>query len=225
MGKGIEASGCVGARWRAGWQVAILLDRRRFPSLARLRDLVHEARCRVDPDQERAVEERAVGDRGVWFDHQTSTASAATTTVSAVLGAWDALDLDAALGDVARDLRASGDSRGVDLGRAEALGLLAHPQRVLDLGQAADDTDAGSGTGTGTEVVSTNAMCLGTSGPGGAVEPTAGSVINLYCTRTWPTLPLLVLTCRMQEPGRWPGTDAHGWSGSGRCCSTVCAAG
>ena len=163
-------------------QVAILVDRRRFPSLARLRDLVHEARCRVDPDQEWAVEERAAGDRGVWFDHQTSTASAATTTMSAVLDAWDALDLDAALGDVARDLRALGDSRGVDLRRAEALGLLAHPQRVLDLGRAADHTDAGSetGTGTGTEVVSTDAMCLRTSGLGGAVEPTAGSVINLY---------------------------------------------
>ena len=33
-------------------QVAILIDRRRFPTLRVLRDLVHEARLRMDPDHE-----------------------------------------------------------------------------------------------------------------------------------------------------------------------------
>lgn len=92
------------------------------------------ARLRGDPDHERAVEETALAGRGVWFDHQTSTASGATTSMSAVLDAWDALDLDAAWSGVAADLRSLGDTREWDLRRAEALALLAHPQRVLGVG-------------------------------------------------------------------------------------------
>ncbi len=45
-------------------QVAILADRRRFPALAALRDLVHEARLRLDPDHGRAVEEAALRTAG-----------------------------------------------------------------------------------------------------------------------------------------------------------------
>jgi hypothetical protein len=168
-------------------QVAILADRRRLPSLPRLRDLVHEARCRMDPDHERAVEETALGDRGVWFDHQTSTASAATSTLTAVLDAWDALDLDSAVTDVAKGLRALGDTRGVDVRRADALVLLAHPQRVLDLGHTAaahgpdQDVDTGTdaGSGTGAEVQA-QATGLQPFGPGGRVERTPGSAIHLY---------------------------------------------
>lgn len=46
--------------------------------LRTLRDMVHEARLRMDRDHEQAFEEQALARRGVWFDHQTSTASAAT---------------------------------------------------------------------------------------------------------------------------------------------------
>ena len=120
-------------------QVAILADRKRFPALAALRDLVHEARLRLDPDRERAVEEAALAHRGVWFDHQTSTASAATTSMTAVLDAWDALDLDAALSELAGTLARLGDTDPVDVRRAEALALLADPQRVLDLGRSDGD--------------------------------------------------------------------------------------
>lgn len=63
--------------------------------------------------------------------------------MTAVLDAWDALDLEAALSDAARGLRCLGDDRPLDVRRADALGLLARPQRVLHLGQpAAGDTDA-----------------------------------------------------------------------------------
>ena len=118
-------------------QVAILIDRRRFPTLRVLRDLVHEARLRMDPDHEQKLEEKALANRGVWFDHQTSTTSAATTDMSATLDAWDALELDAALTGFAHDLRAVGDTRDLDVLRAEALAMLANPQRVLGLGAAA----------------------------------------------------------------------------------------
>jgi hypothetical protein len=55
-------------------QVVHLVDRRRPPSLRTLRDLVHEAQLRMDPDQGQALEEQALARRGVWFDHQTSPA-------------------------------------------------------------------------------------------------------------------------------------------------------
>ena len=54
----------------------------------------------------------------------------------------DALDLDATVGDLAGALGRLGDDRTLDVRRASALGLLAHPQRALDLA---------TGTGTGTD--------------------------------------------------------------------------
>ena len=45
----------------------------------------------------------------------------------------DALDLDGTLADLAAALGRLGDHRALDLRRATALGMLAHPQRVLDL--------------------------------------------------------------------------------------------
>ena len=95
---------------------------------------------RCDPDQASGVEQAALDARGVWFDHRHSTA---TTDVTARLDTLDALDLEASVGDLAGVLGRLGDDRPVDVRRATALGLLAHPQRVLDLVTAADTgTDA-----------------------------------------------------------------------------------
>ena len=121
-------------------QVAILADRRRMPTLAGVRDLVHQAWLRVDPDHDRAVEETATGRRGVWFDHQTSTASAATTTMAAVLDAWDALTLDSTITGLAATMADLGDTDPLDVRRADALALLAHPQRALDLSTSTHPT-------------------------------------------------------------------------------------
>jgi hypothetical protein len=155
-------------------QVAILVARRRFPTTARLRDLVHEAHLLVDPDHEQAVEEVALARRGVWFDHQTSTASAATTSMAATLDAWDALDLDAALQDLAGTMGRLGDTSPVDVRRAGALALLAHPQRVLDLTNGSGSGAAGSADG------SADADAAVPARTPAEAQRSPGSIVQLY---------------------------------------------
>src|SRR3954451_23063734 len=92
--------------------------------------VVHEARLQCDPDQAAGVEQAALDARGVWLDHRESTA---TTQLNARLDTLDALDLDHAVTDLATTLGDLGDARPLDIRRATALGLLANPQRALDL--------------------------------------------------------------------------------------------
>ena len=107
--------------------------------------VLHEARLRCDPDQAAAVEQHALDHRGVWLDHRESTA---TTLVTARMDTLDALDLDATVGDLAGLMGRLGDHRHLDVRRASALGMLAHPQRALDLAAGTEpDTDAETGAG------------------------------------------------------------------------------
>ncbi len=96
----------------------------------RVRPLIHEALLQHDPDTAAGIEEAALTRRGVWFDHRDSTA---TTTLTGVLDTLDAIDLDHALGDIATQMKTLGDTDHLDTRRAHALGLLAHPQRALNL--------------------------------------------------------------------------------------------
>src|SRR6476661_8904777 len=107
--------------------LAVTGRRNRLPALG---PVVHEARLRCDPDQALAVEQAALEHRGVWLDHRESTA---TTLVTARMDTLDALDLDGSITDLASLLGRLGDHRTLDLRRASALGMLAHPQRALDL--------------------------------------------------------------------------------------------
>ena len=120
--------------------LAVTARSNRLPAL---NPVLHEARLRCDPDQAAAVEQNALDHRGVWLDHRESTA---TTLVTARMDTLDALDLDATVGDLASLLGRLGDHRTLDVRRASALGLLAHPQRALDLATGTDpDTAAGPG--------------------------------------------------------------------------------
>src|SRR6478672_357687 len=111
--------------------------------LPALNPVLHEARLRCGPDQAAAVEQNALDHRGVWLDHQESTA---TTLVTARMDTLDALDLDATVGDLAGLLGRLGDHRDLDVRRASALGMLAHPQRALDLAAGTQsETETGSG--------------------------------------------------------------------------------
>ncbi|MEO5711660.1 MAG: hypothetical protein ABIQ59_17770 [Nocardioidaceae bacterium] len=110
--------------------VAVIARRNRILPAGRLRELVHEAMLRCDPDQAAGVEQAALDARGVWFDHRASTA---TTDVTARLDTLDALDLQASVADLASLLGTLGDDRPTDIRQATALGLLARPQRALDL--------------------------------------------------------------------------------------------
>src|SRR4051794_9276257 len=108
-------------------QVAVTGRHNKIPALGAV---VHEARLQCDPDQAAGVEQAALDARGVWLDHRESTA---TTQVSARLDTLDALDLDHAVTDLATTLGDLGDDRPLDIRRATALGLLANPQRALNL--------------------------------------------------------------------------------------------
>ena len=112
--------------------LAVTARSNRLPAL---NPVLHEARLRCDPDQAAAVEQNALDHRGVWLDHRESTA---TTLVTARMDTLDALDLDATVGDLAGLLGRLGDHRTLDVRRASALGMLAHPQRALDLATGTD---------------------------------------------------------------------------------------
>src|SRR6476661_7498276 len=122
--------------------LAVTARANRLPALG---PVIHEARLQCDPDQALAVEQTALEHRGVWLDHRESTA---TTLVTARLDTLDALDLDGTVADLAGLLGRLGDDRDPDVRRASALGMLAHPQRVLDLA-------SGTGAGAGDEVAPT----------------------------------------------------------------------
>src|SRR5690349_642221 len=111
--------------------LAVTARHNRLPALG---PVVHEARLQCDPDQAAAVEQNALDHRGVWLDHRESTA---TTLVTARMDTLDALDLDGSVSDLAGLLGRLGDDRDLDIRRASALGMLAHPQRALDLAAGA----------------------------------------------------------------------------------------
>ncbi len=103
-----------------------------------LTGLVHQALVRFDPEAARNREEAAKSHRDVVFDyHDGDTLGSAS--LYATLDAVDAHDLDATISDLAHQLGRLGDQSPLGHRRAAALGLLAHPQRALDLfGQPAD---------------------------------------------------------------------------------------
>jgi len=107
--------------------LAVTAKANRLPALG---PVLHEARLQCDPDQAAAVEQNALDHRGVWLDHRESTA---TTLLTARMDTLDALDLDGSISDLAGLLGRLGDDRDLDVRRASALGMLAHPQRALDL--------------------------------------------------------------------------------------------
>ena len=86
----------------------------------------------------------------------------------------DALDLDATVGDLAGLLGRLGDHRTLDVRRASALGLLAHPQRALDLAAGTDPgtrrARAGLNGSRGTLYLHVTLADLATTSGGGRVE-------------------------------------------------------
>ena len=109
---------------------AVLGVKNRVP--ANVPALVHEALLRCDPETAEGVEEAALLGRGVWFDYRHGD-STATSRLTASLDTLDALDLDATISELATGMGRLGDTSSLDVRRAHALGLLAHPQRALDV--------------------------------------------------------------------------------------------
>ncbi len=117
-------------------QAAITGAGNRLPE--HLPGLVHEALVRYDPDIAEGREEAALAHRDVRFDYHGE--SAATASMTATLDLLDAVDLDTTLSHLAATMASLGDTSPLGVRRSHALGLLAHPQRALDVfdGQASD---------------------------------------------------------------------------------------
>ncbi|MGN6722872.1 MAG: DUF222 domain-containing protein [Marmoricola sp.] len=97
--------------------------------------LVDEIRLWFDPDRALDDEHHALATRGVW---KQPGRTPATTELMMILDTPDAEALDASLSQVARILRDLGDHDDLDTRRAKAAGILANPQRALDLMNGVD---------------------------------------------------------------------------------------
>jgi hypothetical protein len=166
-----------------------------------LNPVIHEARLRCDPDQAAAVEQNAL-------DHRESTA---TTLLTARLDTLDALDLDGTITDLAGVLGRLGDHRDLDDRRASALGMLAHPQRALDLA-AGTDADPGSGRSglngsRGMLYLHVSLADLATASGGGRVERLGAASLTLL--RDWLQRMAGVTVRPVLDPTRTEAVDAH----------------
>jgi hypothetical protein len=153
--------------------------------LPALHPVPREARLRCDPDQAAAVEQNALDHRGVWLDYRES---AATTLVTARMDTPDALDLDGSITDLAGLPGRLGDHRHRDVRRACALGMLACPQRALDLAagtgpEAAVATGLNGSRGTLYLHVSLADLAVNSGGGGGRVERLGST--SLVLLRDW----------------------------------------
>ena len=96
----------------------------------RVEALVREARLYHEPDLVVAEEENALAARRVDLRRGVSPA---TTDVVMTLDTQDAVAFDRAVARTAEALKQCGDPDDLDIRRARAVGVLADPQRALDL--------------------------------------------------------------------------------------------
>ena len=104
---------------------------------------VDEIRLWFDPDRAKADEEASLAAR--WVRLRQSRVPA-TTEVTMLLDTPDALAFDRTVGEVAGVLGDLGDTDVLDVRRAKAVGVLADPQRALDLVTGASTVRPGLAT-------------------------------------------------------------------------------
>jgi hypothetical protein len=182
---------------------------------SRIRALVDEARLYHDPDRAVAEEENALAARRVDL-HPGSTP--ATTDVVMSLDTPDAEAFDRTLVEIAAALKALGDDDGLEVRRARAVGVLADPQRALDLldhGVAPDRNRLGA-TGTKDPVLwlhldETDLQGIDTYPA--AVRCDRLGTLSSDLLRMWlPDTTLIikpVRTCHHAGPDRSGAVDAH----------------
>ncbi|MEO5708683.1 MAG: DUF222 domain-containing protein [Nocardioidaceae bacterium] len=187
--------------------LAVIAGRNRTLTLPGLRDLVHEAMLRCDPDQAAGIEQAALDARGVWFDHRASTT---TTDVTARLDTLDALDLQTTVGDLAGLLGRLGDDRPLDVRQSTALGMLAHPQRALDLATGNDAAPTVTTTGLngskGTLLLHVTTADLA-AGTGGHVEKLGPATLALL--KDWVSRFSTVMVRPVLDLNRGDTVDQH----------------
>jgi hypothetical protein len=101
--------------------------------------LVHEARLYADPDRAIADHDEALGSRRVEVHHEQGAPGVSEVYMS--LDVADAVAFDHTVSTMSTTMKALGHSGDLGVRRAHAVGLLADPQRALDLLAAADVAD------------------------------------------------------------------------------------
>lgn len=101
--------------------------------------LVHEARLYADPDRAIADHDHALATRRVEVHHDEGAPG--TSAVFMTLDTTDAISFDHTVTTMAATMRSLGHHGDLGVRRAHAVGLLADPQKALDLLAAADITD------------------------------------------------------------------------------------
>ena len=112
-------------------------------TVLRVHRIIEETVLHYDPDRAAADEQAALAARHVTLVHDSGPA---TTEVHMRLDTLDALHLDDTLADLATSLSRLGDTDSLEVRRAKAVGVLADPQRALDLletGVLAEPTSRG----------------------------------------------------------------------------------
>ncbi len=150
--------------------LAVAARRNRVPNLAAL---VHDALLQHAPEVAEAREQVALAARGVWTDHRESTA---TSRVTILADTHDALAFDATITDLAAALATYGDADPLDLRRARAVGVLADPQRTLDLVAATTPATLSGATALGADQMNAH---------GAVPAPVAGSASSSAHRVSW----------------------------------------
>jgi hypothetical protein len=122
----------------------------------RVKTLVHEARLYADPDRAAADHDRALARRRVTVRH--GDGAPGTSDVWMTLDTADAVVFDTAVTRVADTMQALGHDGTVDVRRVHAVGVIADPQRALDL-LAARDLPEDEWETSATVVAAEDAMC------------------------------------------------------------------
>ncbi len=136
---------CAEATRHLSLETVAVVDRRiakyaHALSWGRIEAIIQACWMECDPDAAAEADERAQRSLGVWVTDQPTELGTREIFIRAE--APDVWRFNASIGGLATGLGALGDTRPVDVRRAAAVGILADPQRALDLFA---DLDAATG--------------------------------------------------------------------------------
>ncbi len=127
---------CAEATRHLSLETVAVVDRRiakyaHALSWGRIEAIIQACWLECDPEAAAEADAQAQASLGVWLTDQTTETDIREIFIRAE--APDALGFNATIGGMATGLGALGDTRPLDVRRAAAVGILADPQRALDL--------------------------------------------------------------------------------------------